>query len=189
MEYKFCDKIRQIRERKNITMKDVAECIGVSESLISQIERNKVSPAIDTLLNIADKLDIDLEFLFSDFKKNKPANLVKLGDRGKILMQDIVYEKLSRTDFYDKDHGIEAYYLEIKTGGKKGSSEYGHEGKELGIIIEGCGVFTIGSIKYELNEGDSISFSSSIPHVLENTGKKPLRAYWIITPPKMFFDE
>jgi mannose-6-phosphate isomerase-like protein (cupin superfamily) len=36
-----------------------------------------------------------------------------------------------------------------------------------------------------LKEGDSINFASSIPHVLRNTGKRPLRAIWIITPPKM----
>ena len=39
---------------------------GVSESLVSQIERNRVSPAIDTLLALADALDIDLEYLFEE---------------------------------------------------------------------------------------------------------------------------
>ena len=49
----------------------VAEKAGVSESLVSQIERSKVSPSLDTMLTIADVLEIDLEYLFRDFKKDK----------------------------------------------------------------------------------------------------------------------
>ena len=48
----------------------VAQQAGVSESLVSQIERNHVSPAIDTLLALADVLDINLEYLFEE-----PTNL------------------------------------------------------------------------------------------------------------------
>ena len=59
MKYKFGEKLRIVRERKGMTLKEVARQAGVSESLISQIERNRVSPSIDTLLQIADVLEID----------------------------------------------------------------------------------------------------------------------------------
>ena len=98
-------------------------------------------------------------------------------------------EELSSMRAGDDDHSIEAYYLEIKEGGEKGSTEYGHKGKELGIILEGEGEFIIGNKSYKLGEGDSISFESDVPHVLKNTGDRPLKAYWMITPPKMFFRE
>ena len=71
IKYTFGGKLRAVRERKNITLKEVARLAGVSESLVSQIERNKVSPSIDTLLTLADVLDIDHEYLFSDYKMNK----------------------------------------------------------------------------------------------------------------------
>ena len=63
---KFGEKLRKVREHKGYTLKMVAKAAGVSESLVSQIERNHVSPAIDTLLALADVLDINLEFLFDD---------------------------------------------------------------------------------------------------------------------------
>ncbi len=185
---KFGEKIRRIREKKKITLKEVALKAGLSESLISQIETNKVSPAIDTLLKIIDILEIDLEYLFSGLKKTKPVKLVRANERSKIIMQDVIYEQLSKTVGSDEEHGIEAYFLEIKKNGEKGSKEYGHKGKELGIIIEGTGEFKIGDKTYLLNEGDSISFASDVPHILKNIGDKALKAYWIITPPKMFFD-
>ena len=56
--YQFGDKIRTVREKKQMTMKAVAAEIGVTESLISQIETNKVSPSIETLLGDKDAATI-----------------------------------------------------------------------------------------------------------------------------------
>ena len=50
--YRFGEKLRTVREKKGYTLKVVAQKAGVSESLVSQIERNRVSPAIDTLLTL-----------------------------------------------------------------------------------------------------------------------------------------
>jgi mannose-6-phosphate isomerase-like protein (cupin superfamily) len=46
-----------------------------------------------------------------------------------------------------------------------------------------------GTETYSLESGDSISFSSDIPHVLRNSGTGKLKAYWVVTPPKGFFKE
>jgi transcriptional regulator with XRE-family HTH domain len=186
MKYKFGEKLRSVREKKQMTMKEVAEKAGLSESLISQIETNKVSPAIDTLLVIAEILEIDIEYIFSDFKKNKKVNLVKAEKRSKIVLDKIVYEQLSRIVEEDKEHGIEAYEMHIAVGGKSGSKGYGHNGKELGLIVKGEAEFSIGSEKYSLKKGDSISFDSGVPHQLVNTGKDELVTFWVITPPKRF---
>lgn len=189
MKYKFGEKLRTIREKKKITLKEIAEKAGVSESLISQIERNKVSPAIDTLIEIAHILDIDIEYLFSDIKKSKQLNLVKSNERNKVELNNVSYEQLSKTIDSKDEHGIEAYYMEIKPEAQSGSKEYGHNGKELGVIIEGKGEFKIGTETFILEKGDSISFKSDVPHVLKNIGEIPLKAFWVITPPKMFFKD
>jgi len=186
MRYNFGEKLRKVRERKGFTLKDVARKAGVSESLISQIERDKISPAIDTLLKLIEVLEVDIDYIFSDFKKERNVVLVKKEEVDKIIQNSVVYNKLSRTS-NDEDHGIEAYIIEIKIGGEKGSLDYGHPGKELGYIMEGNGEIIIGPKIYTLEEGDSISFPSSIPHVLKNTGNKTLKAFWIVTPPKMIF--
>ena len=187
MKFAFGDKIREVRERKGITMKEVARRAGLSESLISQIERNRISPALDTLLSIVDILNIDLEYLFSDYKKERNVNIVKKKERRMIVVEGTKYEQLSHTAGLGEEHSIEAYYLEIGPGGKKGSIEYGHTGHELGVIIEGDGEFEIGKKSYILYAGDSISFSSDSPHLLKNLGTGPLKAFWVVTPPKMIF--
>ena len=79
--YHFGEKLRQVREHKGYTLKVVAQKAGVSESLVSQIERNHVSPAIDTLLALADVLDINLEFLFDEYRKKRPVQVIRATER------------------------------------------------------------------------------------------------------------
>lgn len=189
MQYKFGDKIRAVREKRNMTLKDVARRVEVSESLISQIERNRVSPAMDTLLRIVDVLEMDIEYLFREFKKPRSVHLVRRAERSKIMQPGIVYEQLSKTVGVDEEHAMEAYVLEIEAGAEKGSREFGHRGGELGLILEGKGELRFGTETYGLQAGDSISFAADIPHVLKNTGKKTLKAVWVTTPPKIFFKQ
>jgi len=56
----------------------------------------------------------------------------------------------------------------------------------MGVIMEGEAELLYGTESYKLKKGDSLSFSSSVPHTLINTGSKELKALWIITPPRMF---
>lgn len=170
-----------------MTLKEVAERASLSESMISQIETNKVSPAIDTLIAIAEILEIDLEYLFADLKRGRAVHLVRRAERQKLILPEVRYEQLSRTQGDDEAGGMEAYLLEIDPGGEKASTGYGHVGKELGLVLEGRGSFRIGNQEWELETGDSISFSSDVPHALRNTGKSLLRALWVVTPPRGVF--
>ena len=94
--FRFGEKIRTVRERKGYTLKVVAQRAGVSESLVSQIERNKVSPAIDTLLVLADVLDINLEFLFEEYRRERPVQIIHSQERRNIAEESIIYEALAK---------------------------------------------------------------------------------------------
>lgn len=184
MKYQFGNKIREIRERKQKTLREVAAKAGLSESLISQIERNRISPALDTLLKIIDVLEIDLDYIFRDFKRERQVNLVRARERNRAVINGAVYEQLSHTSSASLEHAMEAYYLEIPPGGESGDEDVGHLGQELGVIMKGSGECVVGKRVYPLRAGDSISFAADVPHLLRNTGSKPLQAFWVMTPPK-----
>jgi len=185
-EYIFGTKIRTVRERKQITLRQVAEAAGISESMVSQIERNKVSPSIDTLLSIADFLEIGTDYLFSDYRKAGKVKIVRK-EKGKILKSNgSTYSQLSSIAKSENTPPVETVWLEIKKGCEKGNIEYGHPGNEIGIIIEGEGSLAYGTEQYRLTAGDSITFSSDIPHILRNTGDKTLKAIWVLSPPRIF---
>jgi len=182
--YQFGEKIRSVRERRSLTLREVAEKAGVSESLVSQIERNRISPAIDTLLALADALDIDLEYLFADFKRDRTLKIVRKKERSHFSTKPGVrYERMAQVEEQGRD-GIEAYDITIAAGAETGSNEYGHPGWELGIVEAGQAKLIIGNQTHILKPGDSVSFRADSPHILANTGTTPLRVFWVITPPK-----
>jgi len=189
IKYRFGEKLRLVREKRGMTLKSVALKAQVSESLVSQIERNRVSPSIDTLFTIADVLEIDLDYLFRDFKQNKKVDLVREEERESIVTPQVTYRQLSVIEDHFEEYSIEAFLMEINPQGEKGSTDYGHVGREFGYIMEGKGELLYGTETYPLKKGDSIAFSSDIPHIFRNTGKGVLKAIWVITPPRMIFSE
>jgi transcriptional regulator with XRE-family HTH domain len=183
MVYRFGEKIREVRERRSLTLREVAEKAGVSESLVSQIERNRVSPAIDTLLTIAGVLDLDLEYLFADYRQDRPVELVRKRERHSFTRPGVLYERLVRAGGGDGE-GIEAYIITLDPGAKTGGAEYGHRGWEMGIVESGEAELSVGNRSHLLKAGDSVSFKAESPHILTNPGTGPLRVFWVITPPK-----
>ncbi|GHV93304.1 transcriptional regulator [Spirochaetia bacterium] len=184
ISYRFGEKIRAIRERRALTLREVAEKAGVSESMVSQIERNRVSPAIDTLLSVADALDLDLEYLFADYRRDRSVNVVRKKEGASFTTRPGVhYEQLAQVEDKSRE-GIEAYSITIEPGAKTGSAEYGHPGWELGIVESGSAEITVGNHTHILEAGDSVSFRADAPHVVANPGKNALKVFWIITPPK-----
>ncbi|MFP4563469.1 MAG: helix-turn-helix domain-containing protein [Spirochaetia bacterium] len=180
-------KLRGIRERKGLTLRNLAEMTSLSESLLSQIERGKVSPSLDSLMGITGALEIDPEYLFRDLKRNKTVSVIRADRRNSRTIEGVDYEQLSVIWDGTSDHLSEALLLEIPPGMEKRSPDYGHGGTELGFILEGSGSFTYGTETYELEAGDSISFAADLPHALNNRGTKPLKALWVLTPPRMFY--
>lgn len=184
--YHFGEKLRQAREHKGYTLKVVAQQAGVSESLVSQIERNHVSPAIDTLLALADVLDINLEYLFEEYRKDRPVQIIRATERPTVKEEDIIFEELSHPVTSDKENSIESYILRIPEKSHTHRGSYGHLGREFGIVTQGKAKLVYENQEYIINEGDSISFSAAVPHIIENIGDCELRAIWVITPAQRF---
>lgn len=184
--FRFGEKLRTVRERKGYTLKVVALAAGVSESLVSQIERNRVSPAIDTLLALADALEIDLEYLFEEYRRERPVKLIKADERRQLDENGIKYEEVARPIEGDGAHAIEAYYITLPPGAETRRGSYGHLGREFGIVTEGSAELHYETKVYKLEKGDSISYSATAPHTLVNSGSEQLRALWVVTPPQRF---
>lgn len=185
---KFGEKLRIVREHKGYTLKTVAQAAGVSESLVSQIERNHVSPAIDTLLALAEVLDINLEFLFEEYRRNRPVNIIRAAERPASQEEDVTYELIARPEKDDKENAIESYIMKVPVGSHTHRGSYGHIGREFGIITQGTAKLKYEDNEYILEEGDSVSFPASCPHIVENIGEKELVAFWAVTPPQRFID-
>lgn len=62
-------KLKEIRERNNLSQRELAKRIGASSQSINQIESGKRSMSIDTLLKVIDVLDCSADELLGIDKK------------------------------------------------------------------------------------------------------------------------
>jgi transcriptional regulator with XRE-family HTH domain len=65
----FGRKIKQLRRAKNLTQAELAESISLSVNYISQIETGVASPTFETIVKLAEGLQVELKDLF-DFSSN-----------------------------------------------------------------------------------------------------------------------
>lgn len=174
------ERIRHYRTLKNMTGQKLASKVGVSRSLISQIEQDTANPSIDTLRKITHALDISIVLLFEE---PSPTNgIVVTKNKRKMLKvpeSSLVYELLTP----DLNRRIEFLWIEIEPGKQVEPVAFSHEGEECAVILEGQLSLHINDVEYLLNEGDSISFDSSQPHSIANLGSKKVVLVTAITPP------
>lgn len=182
MKYKLGAFLRAIRMERNLTIKDVAQKAGISSSLLSQIERNRISPSLDTLLQILEVYGVSPDKFFKTYETSSTVEIIKSSERKMIHRKGFKYEKLSGRSQTKGNHSFNAFFLQLEPGAKRGDPVNGHLGRELGIVLSGQAQLKYGDEIYDLSIGDSVSFFSEIPHRLINTGETNFQAYWIVTP-------
>lgn len=176
------DKINQLRLSKGFSQRKLAKLAGLTNTAISSIERNKVSPAVNTLAAILEVLGSDLNTFFSeDWGKTKaqvvvsPQDLVELSDpskNGVSLKQVYNFAPTRNLGFL-----IETYQPNSST-----EEKITHEGEEIGTVIEGKILIHINKMSYLLNEGDSYVIDTSQPHTFINPTSEVTRIISAHTP-------
>jgi transcriptional regulator with XRE-family HTH domain len=173
--------LRLFREKSGRNLGDVAERAGISISMLSQIERGVVSPSIDTLVMVCRALDLDMTELFRRLTPTSPVRIHKSGERLKMEREGVGYEQLMTSQL--SAFPSELFLIEVEPGRATAMSGGGHEGAEIGYVLAGSALLTIGPSEYAIAENDSIYFDARLPHRLTNTGTTAFRAVWSISPP------
>jgi transcriptional regulator with XRE-family HTH domain len=191
------ERLRAARRARGLSLRTLAERLGVSPSLISQIETGRANPSVSTLYAIAAELDVSLdELLFNDRRPAETAAPVRTdtsvdgiavralpvqraADRHAIrLASGVNWERLTTTS----EPGIEFLHVTYEVGGASSPPDafQRHPGHEWGYVLSGRLQVKIGFEEYVLEPGDAISINSSIPHRLATIGDEPVRAIWFV---------
>lgn len=75
--------LRQLRQSKDLTLKKVADDIGISENLIGKYEREEREPKLKTWIKLADYFNVSVSYLqgLTGFSKGKaPSDEIKPSD-------------------------------------------------------------------------------------------------------------
>ncbi len=173
-------KLKARRKERGYSLEELSRRTGFSKSFLSQIENGKNSPSIASLKKITRALDVSIGGLF-DEDRGEQIYFLKKADRTPFeVVKDKVIFEFGASKVPNRK--MEAIFFTLRPGGES-EGEYTHDGEEFGTVIEGTLLFELGGKEYRMEQGDSIYFSSSIPHRWRNPGPETMRALWVITPP------
>ncbi len=170
-------KIKTLRQRKGVSLQQMAEKTSLSEPLLSQIESEVVAPPVATLLKISKALNVNIGYFFQEEESGKRAVIVRKNERKQIFRR--IHEDPSKVGYYYEslaypkaDKHMEPFHVQFEVKNKEDILFFNHKGEEFVFVLEGQVEFSYEDEIFTLNPGDSLYFDSNFPHAFRATGKK-----------------
>jgi transcriptional regulator with XRE-family HTH domain len=171
--------LRAGRERSGLSVRELARRIGVSASLLSQVERGLAQPSVGTLWAVVTELGLSLDSLFAPPPARGRAAVVQRAE-GRPALQlrgGVVWERLTASPDPDADFAFVTYPPGADSGA--GDPPTTHRGREYGYVISGRLQIEVGSEMLELGPGDAVAFGSQTPHRFRALGEEAVTAVWL----------
>jgi transcriptional regulator with XRE-family HTH domain len=176
-------RLRELRKDRGLSIQQVADRVGLSIGMISQIERGVSTPSLRSLRLLAEALDVAVSWFFASSKGHSASrHIIRRAQRRRLRVPDVgvVQELLSP----DSAITVEIYEVTLEPFGSSGPGSYSHEGEKAGLVIEGEMRLIIGEEVHDLQCGDSFQFPSTKPHRFANPSNAQTRFVWIVANPK-----
>jgi transcriptional regulator with XRE-family HTH domain len=173
-------RIREVRRKKGMTLREAAEAAGVSESFLSQVERGLANPSVASLRRIADAMH---EPVASFFVGEAPTGmLVRVKDRRRLVHPMGMLEDYLLTP--PTARKLQIIYCVAGPGEGSGQERYTHVAEEeCVVVLSGCLEVTFADETYTLSSGDALLLDPKNPHGFYNPGPEPATMLWVQTPP------
>jgi transcriptional regulator with XRE-family HTH domain len=187
-------RLREERERVRLSQRELARRIGLSASLISQIESGQSKPSVSTLYSIVTELGVSVDDVFRGSNGHDELGrgtgdeastgadqspVVRGVERHVIdLASGVRWERLTS----HQHENVDFLHVVYDVGGSSASDTMmmRHPGREYGIVISGRLGVQLGFERFELDPGDSIGFDSTQPHRLWNLGEEQVHGIWFV---------
>ncbi|HNY73903.1 MAG TPA: XRE family transcriptional regulator [Syntrophales bacterium] len=178
-------KVRELREKSQLTIMDLAARSGVPKSVLTEIESGDVTPPVATLLKLARAMNVGMAFFFQDEAAADKVSVTRKDQRIRIRRRphhhegevDYIYESLETRK---PDKHMEPLFVEfqsMETGDMVFSS---HEGEEFVYLLEGRLEFRSHERLEVLTPGDAIYFESDLSHAFRGLDNQAARAIVVV---------
>jgi transcriptional regulator with XRE-family HTH domain len=173
-------RMREVRRKKKMTLRDAAVAAGVSESFLSQVERGLANPSVASLRRIADAMHEPVASFFAG--EPQSGMLVRAGERRRLVHPMGTLEDYLLTPATARS--LQIIYCVVGPGEGSGQEPYSHVAdEECLVVLNGQLEVGLGSETYTLSSGDALLFDPKEPHSFHNPGTERATTLWVQTPP------
>ena len=164
------EKIKALRESKQISVADLVERTGLAQQQIERIENNIDIPSLAPLIKIARALGVRLGTFLDDQDGNgavvcrsneRTDNSISFSNNAMSARTHMQYHSLSASK---SDRHMEPFIIDIQATDEKSYELSSHEGEEFIYVMEGAVEVAYGKKHHVIEAGDSIYYDSIVPH-------------------------
>jgi len=174
-------RLQAVRKGKGLSQRELAKRVGVTNSTISLIEQNKVSPSISSLKKVLDGIPISLaDFFTQDLEDAGDSPYYTAGELPDVGNNDIHYFLVGHRR---RNRRMCVLREVMPPGSDTGESMITHEGEEGGVVVQGRVEITVGAQRKVLGPGEAYYFECRQPHRFRNLGDDDAVIISASTPP------
>lgn len=172
---KFASKVKDVRERQNMSLEELSEKSGVKIEVLQAMENGEIIPSLTPLTKMSRALGVRLGTFLDDtpqigpvvVRDGKPDNVYYFSGREDVTNnKGLEYHALGAGKI---DRNIEPFIIEVDIEDENAELS-SHEGEEFIYVLDGEIEVIYGKDKYLVGKGDSIFYDSVVPHHLHSKG-------------------
>ncbi len=167
------ERVRAMRERRSLTLHELARRSAVATSTIQKVETSQMVPTVAVLLKIARGLGCRTSDLLQDETDTFEVVHLRAKGRHKLGARSRLQVERLTGDLFDP--ALEAWRVVVQPGRGSGDGEIRYDGEEWVLCEEGEISFRVGEQEYRLRPGDTLHFKAALPHAWRNEGDVPAR--------------
>ena len=172
IEASLGDSLRQLREKRRISLRTLAEETGFSPSFLSQVENGQASPSISSLERIAGTLGVTLGQFFVA-AESRQSNVVRVDDRQRLNFEwsRAHVEALSNPGVVK----MQAVLITVEAEGLSGKHPRPALSDEFAYVCDGSLILTLEDAEQIMQTGDAVSIPAGVKRCWRNAGTDPVR--------------
>lgn len=171
-------RIRFLREERDLSIRALARASGLSANALSMIERGRSSPSVSTLYKVAGALGVPITALFRSELVRSDIVYRKAAARTRMPFTRGLWEGLGGEQFAGP---VEPFALTLESGSNSGPYPIIHSGHEFVLCLRGQLEYTVENQQYLLEPGDSLLFTSRLQHRWRNPGSTVTNAIFVLS--------
>jgi transcriptional regulator with XRE-family HTH domain len=161
-------RVKALREAMGLSLRDLAERSGVSAPMLSQVERGETSPTLVVAAKIAAGLELSLSQLLR-LDEGQHVAVSRAGGRRRLERGGHRFEELTPPlPGQRADVSLHTLRPGAATGGREDPPMHEPGSRETAVVLAGELSLVVDGTRYELGEGDSVTFDADLPHHFEN---------------------
>jgi transcriptional regulator with XRE-family HTH domain len=170
--------LRQLREGRNISIRELSRISGISANALSMIERGLTSPSVSTLYRLTDALNVPITALFKQEQDQQAIVFRSVSKRTRVSFPLGVWEGLGGESFTGR---MQPFMLTLESGAESGPDKIVHTGSEFVMCLRGTLEYEVEGKHYTLQAGDSLLFAARLAHRWGNSSQTTTNAIVVLS--------